>query len=431
MNTEEIQNEVERIEHEIREVLKQEKDLKGKIRYSQMSYKKFDEIYEKYGQEAYCKFVPRKYRKRDERVLIGEQRFLSLRNKHGEKAYKKHIDLIKSKNIERKTGSPFKGWLYRVKQDLKRLPLLVFPMVLVGTPMLDSSKIQQNEKKKVQDNIEKIEEYLGDVDKFGKEIREKNFSDIENVMYIMYDMWENTQGYGTPKYDLIQCAGLDLADSSGYGVCRNMADDTARKLNAINSDYNARTVSVYYQKGENERANIKIKKVKNNEESTNEIGISNESADAIARIISGNHAVVLFHSIEDDVELVCDPTNPGLGIIMNGKIKMFNETSENSYKEKYRPIGGIIEGAEKIMKIPYNYLSSIGIYSEDEKEYLQNKYGVEAQNKALESVKAAKPKSFYESIKVEESVLSANTNDKSRNEGNINKKEIKDSEITR
>ena len=83
------------------------------------------------------------------------------------------------------------------------------------------------------------------------------------------------------------------------------------------------------------------------------------------------------------------------------------------------------------MKIPYNYLSSIGIYSEDEKEYLQNKYGVEAQNKALESVKAAKPKSFYESIKVEESVLSANTNDKSRNEGNINKKEMKDSEITR
>jgi len=49
----------------------------------QKSYYKFNKIYEKYGKEAYLKFVPYKYRKQELKSLIKENNFLEIYNHYG------------------------------------------------------------------------------------------------------------------------------------------------------------------------------------------------------------------------------------------------------------------------------------------------------------------------------------------------------------
>ena len=57
-------------------------------------------------------------------------------------------------------------------------------------------------------------------------------------MKLMKDMYETTRGYGQPEIDAQGYYGMDMQEG-GIGVCRNIAD----KLNAINPDYNARSIT--------------------------------------------------------------------------------------------------------------------------------------------------------------------------------------------
>ena len=97
---------------------------------------------------------------------------------------------------------------------------------------------------------------MDEVDIYGQKIKSYNLTDIQNIMKLMDDMWRNIKGYGEPRIDLISYPGLDLATEDAIGVCRNMADDMARKLNAINEEYNARSITVYFGDGNYETANI-------------------------------------------------------------------------------------------------------------------------------------------------------------------------------
>ena len=49
----------------------------------QKSYYKFDEIFEKYGKQAYLKYVPRKYKKQELKDLISEEKFLQIYEHYG------------------------------------------------------------------------------------------------------------------------------------------------------------------------------------------------------------------------------------------------------------------------------------------------------------------------------------------------------------
>ena len=206
---------------------------------------------------------------------------------------------------------------------------------------------------------------------------------------------KNTKGYNKPELDLSSYPGLDLATKSGYGVCRNMADHAARALNAIDENYNARTVFVYADGDGYELADIDRfiyddgTDDKSDEVIGTEGGITN---------IFGNHAVVICNSLEDkDVQIVFCPTNPSVGVFINGKIHMFNSIGDNPYTYEYKPLGAIIlNGSEGIKEIPTNFISSMGIYTGSKMKYYESKYGVEAQNRALQEVEAINPKSFYD-----------------------------------
>lgn len=74
-------------------------------------------------------------------------------------------------------------------------------------------------------------------------------------------MHETIRGYGTPKIDAIGYGGMDVMDKDGIGVCRNMAENIADKLNAINPEYNVRTIVLYEEEGNYENANISRNKI--------------------------------------------------------------------------------------------------------------------------------------------------------------------------
>ena len=78
-----IKNEIKEIIEEIEyEEYKFNQIFHSNVEF-QKSYYKFAEIYEKYGKEAYLKYVPRKYKKQELKNLINEERFLEIYDHYG------------------------------------------------------------------------------------------------------------------------------------------------------------------------------------------------------------------------------------------------------------------------------------------------------------------------------------------------------------
>ena len=61
---------------------------------------------------------------------------------------------------------------------------------------------------------------------------------------------------------------------------------------------------------------------------------------------------------------------------------------------------------------------------------IENKYGVEAQNNAIKKVKSIKPKSFYESVKVEDNIEHVNSKEPSNGKDYSNENDYKDTEMS-
>ncbi|MBQ3408026.1 MAG: hypothetical protein IJH12_02325 [Clostridia bacterium] len=391
MNKKDIVKEVENIVSNIDSDLKREKTFGGKRKIRKNAHKRFDIIFEKYGQKAYCKYVPEKYRKQDIRELLKEKRFITILDKHGKNTFDRYYTKIMAEDIAYETGSSYRKFDFIAKRFISRGTLssaaaisIVVPIAII--PVIDMGIEDEKEEYNMQ-----ITEYMQCLEEFGESTRMYNLSDIQNIMFITDDMWKNIEGYKSPELDLSSYPGLDIATKEGYGVCRNMADHAARELNAIDERYNARTINVYADGDGYEIANIERTTLEDdgNEETT--------SGDGGITKVFGNHAVVLCDSIEDEgLQLIFCPTNPSVGVFINGEIHMFNSNGDDPYEYKYRPLGTILHGSDRAKEIPENIINSIEICTKGEMEYYENKYGVNAQNKAIKEVEELNPKSFYE-----------------------------------
>ena len=196
-----------------------------------------------------------------------------------------------------------------------------------------------------------------------------------------------------------------------------MASDVAKKLNAINPEYNARIIVVKMgNSGSYQIANIDKNIIQTNideniiktnstvvapnEENKKEIKLKN---------IFGNHVVTLVDLNQYNLTLVLDPTNPGIGIYKNGQIIMLNSADENGLK---------FESKEYVSAVFYKggidgITNTIGDYIQSYKnpklslEEIEEKFGLEAQNKALDEVRTmkenqTKENTFKENLKVNE-----------------------------
>lgn len=405
---------VKRIKREIKEDIHSNINRQGKKDIKKSSYKRYDEIYLLYGKQSYLKYVPKSIRKKDLEELYQEGRFITIYEKHGEEAFQKKEINIMSEDIEYETGSKIKGNFFNFRKSIaketKKL-LATVTGVLIGGNVVLLGTIDDMKEKSIKENVIEISEYIDSIKEYASEIKDMKLTDTEIIMKVMNDMWNSIDGYGEPQKDLIGCLGLDMSTENGVGVCRNMADDCARKLNEINPEYNARIIAVEMTANPKnvEFANIEISRVQNDLEEEEEkvlldttgkkikytlIGMVNE----IIEKNTGNHAVILMDIPKDNVTLIVDPTNPSIGIYKDGKIKMFNSKTDNGIEIERKIFGEEILCGLDVQNFPKEYFQSF-LSCDLSDEELEQKYGVEAQNKALTKVRLEDENNFMNVIK--------------------------------
>lgn len=397
------------------------RDIKDRKLSKEEQVDYYNNIYHLYGTNVYKKVTPKSIKKKDVKNLLKSGRFDDIYFKHGEETYNENLDYMQSKDIEYETGKKHLGVLNRIGSFVKKnvvAPLLgvtIFLPPAATVAMIGDMEYTKSKEEKL--HIEQIQEYISNTEEYADSVSKMNLSQIETLMKVTDDMWKNIEGYGKPKIDLLSYPGLDLATQDGVGVCRNMADDVARKLNAIDENYNARVLAVYREGNDYIFANVERKEVEEEkneedpEETTEKQIISDE---VINKIIpyTGNHRVVILDSIEENATLVLDPTNPGIGVIKNGKITMFNSVGDNKVIFKVTPIMDFIQSDDRLGL----GTTLLDTYKKTDLslEQLQEKYGIEEQNKALESVRK-KGKTFKGKLAVQVNdniIIEFNNNEK-------------------
>ncbi len=388
-----------------------DKESKEKIKLLKKQ-EKYNQIYLDYGAEAYQKYTPSKVKKAELKKLKKEGRYEDIYNKYGPAEHEKILVKAMYEEIKEAKG-PLKAILWNIGKKLKiataytALIAATSATTLTGMAMSDAEK---NIKNNAIEYAADIEQYNNKINKYANEINEMNLTDVQVFMKVMDDMWGSIKGYKTPELNLSGFYELDLATEEGYGVCRNMASDVAKKLNAINPEYNARVIPVgmgdtYYQ-----IANITRTVLQENETVSEHEGEENESSPDILAKIFGNHMVTLVDVKEDNLTLVLDPTNPGIGIYKDGDIIMLNPVHDASsnekieYEAKEYTSAVIIrgEGMQGVVDTIKDYFSTY----EDANltfEQIEEKYGLEAQNTALDEVREmskTEQEKFVDSLKV-------------------------------
>ena len=236
-----------------------EKDIKKEVKLlAKQGY--FDDIYQQFGLKYFRNYVSRNYKRKDIRKLEKEGKYFDIYEKYG----KRELDYLSiyvedvENEVGKKRSFPLKI-IYNCREKLKRgIAAFLYGMgfcSLIGIPMVsliqDVRMLYDSQK-----YANEIEEYKEKVKKYSLKFDIQTQSDIEIIMRVMKDMHKTIRGYGEPKIDAKGYEGMDVMDKDGIGNCSNMAENVADKLNAINPEYNARTISLYANGEDYECANI-------------------------------------------------------------------------------------------------------------------------------------------------------------------------------
>ena len=239
-----------------------------------------------------------------------------------------------------------------------------------------------------EENIEKIIEYENYVDEYLENSDFSNLTDLEVFIKLMQDEHKSMK-YDDPKNDV--SGYFRLAMLNGTGVCRNIADDLAYKLNLINPDYNARMVVVNSTFG-NWKANEDVMEISDNykkhhviyntkvREETLTI-LEKAKKEVIKRLIP-NHAITLVDIPNEGYTLVLDPTNSGIGVLYCGKIDMFNSQDEKFYITN--AYNYFITGYKHGLNTNVKVIKSL--FVEQSVDNLNEVYGLDAQNETIKKL---------------------------------------------
>lgn len=382
--------------------------------------KKYDKIYQLYGRTIYNLATPSKIRKREVERLMDEGRFEEIYAKFGKTKYVENLDEMYETDIYNETGK---------KPDIfKKLKFLlvnkIMPITMASTVFFPTATVAATEintrKMKSENAIqyaEEIENYDKKIEKYAQKVNSMHLSDIQVFMKVMSDMWKEIDGYATPKeYDVMGFWRLSL-NEEGVGVCRNFSDDITAKLNAINPKYNARNVVVYMGEEEYNLANIDRNIIQNNNTvaSNDEQENSNEEEEIDITKFFGNHAVTAVDIPEQNITLILDPTNPGIGVFKDGQIYMFSTPDGKGIQTK--ALGQLLFiGADKLANLMVTEVESFLNGSQISLVELEEMYGTDAQNKALEQLENREHfmDDFIEKVKIDHKKVLANTNSKLR-----------------
>lgn len=376
---------------------------------------------EKSYEKILKQFRQRKYRKQDIAKLKKEGKFEDIYIKYGENYYNKLLNEFKQREIEEIYGKKsLKAKSHKIKAIIKLFLLNIgnissigsttigaLSAELVGITVIESELIKNENKKQYKDLIE---EYENKIVQYAKNINKMNLTDLEIFMKIQEDMHNSIIGYGTPNLDIEGYFGIDIVQEEGRGVCKNMADYFVCQLNAINPDYNARAIIVRATQfvdfettdiKKNTESNISKKFDKFNYTAIRNMTktiVKTTQRDEIYNIL-GNHVVVAVDLKKENITLIVDPTKLIIGVFKDGKITIFNpinkENQFNMYRTllddfAYRGIGAF--------EIPNEYIKSFLNPFVTINE-LNDKYGIEAQQKSLKSARKKEENYIYKCSK--------------------------------
>ena len=376
----------------------------------------YEEIYQKYGQKVYIKNVSSRYKREDLKKLSKEGRYMDIYNKYGRDTYNKYLVQAQAREIREEKGL-LSSVLFRIKSKTREiaLGLGIFTAITVPTFTVIGAESTKKSIEEIQATYEEeIKENDEEIAKYAQEVRDMELNDTQIIMKVMDDMWERIDGYGTPseEHDKTGILELALTDEKAQGVCRNFATDNAKRMNAINPKYNARVVTVYVdQDSYSELADIERNIIEDNETVVKDESEKSETEEVFDELLVksfGNHMVTLVDIPERNVTLVMDPTNPGIGVYINGKIVMLNpkgtevsgKYAKMSVKEWTTSVisrGGMDGINDTLKDMIKSYLHSDNL--DEVVDGLIDEFGLEAQNDALQFVRQKKEeKSIQDSV---------------------------------
>ena len=280
--------------------------------------------------------------------------------------------------------------LYNLKKKVviaSAIPIAIYsavtiePIVTLAGINVYNRNIESENLKIYDDMAVNYEKYIND---YANDIRNLNLTDLQVIMKVMNDIWQSSE-FGIPKYDIYGLWGYDIYQK-GPALCRNLATDFARKMNAIDSNYRATNIAVnvdaeYEQK-------IVLSNIERNFSSTRYYNCAPEKKeeyyiDREDRLDPelGNHIVTLV-TLSDGCTLCVDVTNPSIGIIKYDKIDMLSSEGEMDYKNM-----GTLYIMPLDSSLRYNYEMLKRLFDTHTIEYYEKNYGIDAQNEALEYVK--------------------------------------------
>lgn len=393
---------------------KQEKQTIKQLRKN----KDYEEIYRQFGQKEFVKSVDRKYKEEDIKKLMYEGKFEAIYLRYGAKTYNRKLREYKQREIEQIYGkSSIQAIMGRIK--LAGVAMLTSIGIGIGTgAFIEGSAItgyaineyieaanttienaeEYREKTKIGYEKE-IEQYMKSIENYADYVKVLQLTDLETIMKVQEDMWATIEGYKTPEIDIEACFGLDIGISK-KGVCRNMADDVAMKMNAINPKYNARVCSVFVNENVvvEERTNIERRsfEIQDLPSYNEELIIKRPDYVEWGEFFSANHAVVLIDIKKDNLTLIIDPTSTLIGIFQDGKIHILNvrETEQDRMQER-RPWADLFWRDDiSTFDIPKEYIKSF-LPAKLSQSEIEEKYGIKAQNEALESASRKEQEYIY------------------------------------
>lgn len=229
------------------------------------------------------------------------------------------------------------------------------------------------------ENIDRISEYEIYVDDYLESINFTGLSDLEIFMKLMqYEHQEML--YGTPEQEITGYYRVQMLD--GKGVCRNIADDLAYRLNLINPEYNAKMICVNSSYGNWVKNDDKMQIAPDYNFNNEKIDKDNKGLEEIKKRLFPNHAVTMINIPGEDYALILGPTNSGIGVISNGKIDMFNSDNENYYVTELA--NALLMGYDISFSTELNELKSY--FTKHSLEELNELYGLDAQNEAIKKL---------------------------------------------
>ena len=369
--------------------MKLDKETKQEIKRLKKE-KKFEEIYNRFGSKIYVKSSPRFYMRRLILELIKEEKYEDIRQKFGKRKYNAYLPLIRKNQVLKETKNRFLADAAYVVGKVKRGITYLAIETMIAVPISGVGVAYDQHKAKVaimEENKEIIEEYNEDLEEYASYIKSLNLTQKEIVVKVMSDIYEKYKyKYKFPTGDVNGFFRFYLFEN-GYGVCRNIADDFCAKLNAIDPSFNAHIIGCKLNKVDENGEDIHYD-IMDNIERIIEAEDEEDTLTVESRFLNpdtiGNHAVAVINIKGEPVPLVVDPTNLGMGGIINGKIWMFY-TIENADDAIDARLLSTIFISEDPLSIVTDFFDSLDF--RELFDDLKERYGTDSLEETLENVR--------------------------------------------